>query len=425
MGDEDAESRGGLSPSKRSSAAETIRPLWMQVYLPNLVVATGQGAMLPILVFAARNVHASPGVAAAIVAVNGFGTMAFDLPAGRIVARLGEWAAAWVAAGLMCVGLVGCILANSPWSLALAVFVQAAGWAVWSLVRITHLSRVAPAHVRGRALSFFGGVTRAGNVIGPFFFIFVASHNHTDLAFVIFLVSVFVGFVWLVLARDQSDHEAGVARAERVRPLQVLRENKGELAVSGSTAFGISLLRGSRTAIIPLWAAHIGLDSAQAAALFAFSSVVDLALFYPAGIASDKWGRRADALPCIVLLALGHVLVPFTHTYWALFGAAFVLGVGNGLGSGIVMTLGADLAPANGRASFLAVWRLISDAGTSVGPLVDSAVVAGLTIVAAGPVVGGLGFVTAAIVAIWLREPEHLVEVSADLRSPPTEVSAD
>lgn len=408
----DGEGQGGLTTGPRPSAGETIRPLWMRVYLPNLVVATGQGAMLPILVYAARNVHASPGVAAAIVAINGFGTMAFDLPAGRIVARLGEWGAAWVAAALMGLGLLGCIVADSPWSLASAVFVQAAGWAVWSLVRITHLTRVAPAHVRGRALSLFGGVTRAGNVIGPFFFIGVASHNQTSLAFVVFLVSVLVGFGWLVLARDRSDHEAGQRSGDRVRPLQVLRDNPAGLAVSGSTAFGISLLRGSRTAIIPLWAAHIGLDTHQAATLFAFSSVIDLALFYPAGVVSDRWGRRADALPCIILLAIGHVMVPFSDSYQTLFLAAFVLGFGNGLGSGIVMTLGADLAPDYGRASFLAVFRLISDSGTAVGPLVDSAVVSMMTIAAAGPVVGGFGFVTAAVVAIWLREPEHLVEIS-------------
>jgi len=386
----------------------------MQVYLPNLIMATGQGAMLPILVYAARGVHASPAMAAVIVAINGFGMLAFDLPSGRIVARFGERGAGWIAAALMVVGLLGCIVATNPWTLALAVFVQAAGWAVWTLVRMTHISRIAPAAVRGRALSFLGGVMRCGNIIGPFFFVVVASHNHTTLAFMLYLVSVVVGFVWLMLARDRHDAEALATHATRIHPLQVLRDNSGELAVSGSTAFGISLLRGSRTAIIPLWAAHIGLDASQAATLFAFSSVIDLALFYPAGIASDKWGRRADALPCILLLALGHVLIPFTHTYWTLFGAAFVLGFGNGLGSGIVMTLGADLAPANGRASFLAVWRCISDAGTSVGPLVDSGVVAVATIAAAGPTVGVLGFVTAGIVAIWMREPEHLVEVSAD-----------
>lgn len=413
MGDEE-DSPGKLDGGRRSSAGETIRPLWMQVYLPNLIMATGQGAMLPILVYAARGVHASPAMAAVIVAINGFGMLAFDLPSGRIVARFGERGAGWIAAALMVVGLLGCIVATNPWTLALAVFVQAAGWAVWTLVRMTHISRIAPAAVRGRALSFLGGVMRCGNIIGPFFFVVVASHNHTTLAFMLYLVSVVVGFVWLMLARDRHDAEALATHATRIHPLQVLRDNSGELAVSGSTAFGISLLRGSRTAIIPLWAAHIGLDASQAATLFAFSSVIDLALFYPAGIASDKWGRRADALPCILLLALGHVLIPFTHTYWTLFGAAFVLGFGNGLGSGIVMTLGADLAPANGRASFLAVWRCISDAGTSVGPLVDSGVVAVATIAAAGPTVGVLGFVTAGIVAIWMREPEHLVEVSAD-----------
>ena len=413
MGDEE-DSPGKLDGGRRPGAGETIRPLWMQVYLPNLIMATGQGAMLPILVYAARGVHASPAMAAVIVAINGFGMLAFDLPSGRIVARFGERGAGWIAAALMVVGLLGCIVATNPWTLALAVFVQAAGWAVWTLVRMTHISRIAPAAVRGRALSFLGGVMRCGNIIGPFFFVVVASHNHTTLAFMLYLVSVVVGFVWLMLARDRHDAEALATHATRIHPLQVLRDNTGELAVSGSTAFGISLLRGSRTAIIPLWAAHIGLDASQAATLFAFSSVIDLALFYPAGIASDKWGRRADALPCILLLALGHVLIPFTHTYWTLFGAAFVLGFGNGLGSGIVMTLGADLAPANGRASFLAVWRCISDAGTSVGPLVDSGVVAVATIAAAGPTVGVLGFVTAGIVAIWMREPEHLVEVSAD-----------
>jgi MFS family permease len=386
----------------------------MQVYLPNLVIATGQGAMLPILVYAARNVHASPALAAVVVAINGFGTMAFDLPAGRIVARLGEWRAAWVAAALLCLGLVGCIFADSWSLLAVAVFVQAAGWAVWSLVRLTHLSRIAPVHARGRALSFFGGVTRAGNVIGPFFFVFVASRNHTRLAFVLYLIAVLIGFVWLVVARDRSDKDAATVRAERIRPRQVLQEHRGKLTVSGVAAFGISLLRGSRTAIIPLWAAHIGLDSSQAATLFAYSSVVDLALFYPAGIASDRWGRRADALPCIVLLAVGHILVPFTHVYSTLFLAALVLGFGNGLGSGIVMTLGADLAPDDGRASFLAVWRLISDGGTSIGPLVDSGVVALASLALAGPVVGGLGFITAAVVAIWLKEPDHFSEVNPD-----------
>lgn len=394
---------GGTSPS----VAKAIRPLWMQIYLPNLLFATGWGAMLPVLVYAAREVHGSSAMAGALVAINGFGTMVFDLPAGRIVARLGEWRSGWIATFLLVSGLTGCLLARTVWLLALAVFVQAAGWAVWSLVRLTHLSRVAPAFARGRALSLFGGVMRCGSVLGPLAFVAVERHNDVRVVFLLYLVCVIAGFTWLVLARDRTDR-VGSQPSAPVHPVRILRDHRRGFATAGVGALGVSLLRGSRAAIVPLWATHIGLDSSSAATLYAFSSVVDLALFYPAGVASDRFGRRAVAVPCIALLALGHFLVPLTHTFSTLFAAAFVLALGNGLGAGIVMTLGADLTPDEGRASFLAMWRVVSDGGTAAGPLVDSAVVALGSLVLAGPVVGTLGLTSAVVVAGWLREPAHL-----------------
>jgi NADH:ubiquinone oxidoreductase subunit K len=353
--------------------------------------------MLPVLVYAARAVHASSAVATALVAVNAFGTMAFDLPAGRIVARLGEHRSTWVAGAMMVLGLVGCLAARSVPLLAASLFVQAGGLAVWSLVRMTHLSRV------------------AGNVIGPFVFVVVAGRSDASAGFAVYLVAVVVGFGWLMLARDRGDGEA-VAVGDRVRPLRMVREHRRGFATSGVGAFGIMLLRGSRTAIIPLWAAHLGLGSGSAAGIYAWSSLVDLALFYPAGVISDRWGRRAVAIPCVALLSVGHALVPLAHSATSLFLVAFVLGFGNGLGSGIVMTMGADLTPAVGRASFLAVWRVVSDAGNTAGPLVDSAVVGLLSLALAGPVVGLLGAGATAVLVLGLREPEHLASRPSALR---------
>ena len=106
-----------------------------------------------------------------------------------------------------------------------------------------------------------------------------------------------------------------------------------------------------------------------------------------------------------------HLRTLLTVLYAALFGVALVLGFGNGLGSGIVMTLGADRAPAVGRASFLAVWRMVSDGGTAAGPLVDSIVV-GLGVISfAGPVVGVIGLACGFVVLRYLQEPEHQAEV--------------
>ena len=377
----------------------------MRVYLPNLVITTGQGAMVPVLVYAAKQVHATPAEAVVVVALNSLGTMVFDLPSGRLTARFGERRSAEIAAAMLVAGLAGCMWARSFLVLAAFVALQAGGWALWSLVRLVHLSRVAPPEARGRALSLFGGVIRAGNVIGPFVFVLVATRSDARVGFAVYLVSVVVGVAWLLAARDRSDHAGEKGRAQRVRPVQILVDHRRSFATAGLGAFAISLLRGSRTAIVPLWAAHIGLDASSAAAIYALSSVVDLALFYPAGVMSDRYGRRAVVLPCLVLLSVGHLLVPLSHEFLTLFLAAFVLGVGNGFGSGIVMTLGADLTPAVGRASFLAVWRLVSDGGTSAGPLVDSAIVALGAIALVGPVVGVLGLAAAVVVARWLEEP--------------------
>ena len=46
------------------------------------------------------------------------------------------------------------------------------------------------------------------------------------------------------------------------------------------------------------------------------------------------------------------------------------LGLGNGIGSGLLMTLGADVAPPAARSQFLGAWRLLQDSGVAAGPLV-------------------------------------------------------
>lgn len=393
---------------QQQSVARAIRPLWNQVYLPNLLMATGQGAMLPILIYAAKHLHASEAVATAIVAVNGFGTMAFDLPSGRIVARFGERRSALIATVLIVVGLLGCLAARSVPLLAASVFVQAAGWSLWALVRMTHLTRVAVTFARGRALSLFGGVIRLGNVLGPLVFVAIAPRGDTAPAFTIYLICVVVGFLWSALAQDREDHGAVAAPRDRVPVRKLLREHRRGLAISGTGAVAISLLRASRVAMVPLWAAHIGLDASAASAIYGLSSLIEVVFFYMAGVISDRYGRRMVALPCLILLSVGHLLLPLSHDYTELLLVALVLGFGNATGSGIILTLGADLTPAAGRASFLSLWRVMTDGGTSIGPLFDSAIIGIASIVLVGPVVGLVGLACAGVLARWLQEPSHL-----------------
>jgi MFS family permease len=86
---------------------------------------------------------------------------------------------------------------------------------------------------------------------------------------------------------------------------------------------------------------------------------------------------------------------------------SMLLGFGNGIGSGIVMTLAADVSPSVGRLTFLGVWRELSDAGAAVGPLVLSAAtgIAGLGFGIAAS--GCVGLAAAGALWAWIPRPQR------------------
>ena len=93
------------------------------------------------------------------------------------------------------------------------------------------------------------------------------------------------------------------------------------------------------------------------------------------------------------------------HSAATLLIAALVLGFGNGIGSGMIMTLGADYSPAVGRAQFLGVWRLMADLGSTSGPALLSAATA-LFSLAAGIFCTGLVALAAGGV-LWYFDPAN------------------
>ncbi len=389
--------------------------LWYRIYLPNLLVLTGQGAIIPVLAIYARRLGASSVTASVIVAMIGLGTLAFDVPAGWIVGRLGEQRAGRLGSLALVGGVAIALFARDPLMLGTGVVVSAAGWAIWLLVRLTYMTRATSYELRGRALSLVGGVMRAGAVAGPFLVVaFGGSGSEARTAFVIYFVAAVAGCGWLELARDRLDLGATARETSRLHPRAIFGAHRREFATAGVATFVISLLRASRQVVIPLWGIHIGLGVSRVSLIFGISSIVELAIFYPAGVLSDRRGRVVVALACIGLLSLGHALLPLTHAFDTLLLVSLLFGVGNGFGAGIVMAMGADRAPAEGRTAFLAVWRLVSDAGTSAGPLATAALIAVASLSLAGPALALVGLAAAVIVAGFMRDaPRRDVALSA------------
>ena len=148
----------------------------------------------------------------------------------------------------------------------------------------------------------------------------------------------------------------------------------------------------------------MGLNGTSIGLVMGAAASVDMMMFPLAGFMMDNLGRRYAAVSCQLVLALGLFLVPFSSTFWGLVLAAVVAGAGNGLGSGINMTLGADFAPTKERGEFLGVWRLFSDSGSFAGPIFLGYIASSIALASAFTAVSILGVLGATIMVLFVKE---------------------
>ncbi|MCA9829718.1 MAG: MFS transporter [Dehalococcoidia bacterium] len=398
-----------MAVTPESPQAFRLRSLTWSVYLPTLLFAIGQGAVIPIIPLFAKDLGASVALASAIVAFRGFGTMAFDIPAGLLVGRVGERGAMVLATLALGVVAVGAALSHSVWAYAGLVVAMGAAWSIWLLARLSFVTEVAPVEQRGRALSLLGGANRVGNFVGPFAggaAIWFAGNSS-----VFYVQAGLSGLACVCLflfVKDDGRDRSAVHHGNVYQRLgQVVVSNRRVFLTAGLAATAIGILRASRQAVIPLWGDSIGLDGGHISLIFGISSALDMLLFYPVGIIMDRWGRKFAGVPCLLTMAVGMILIPLSGSFTTLLLASLLTSLGNGFGSGIVMTLGADFSPVIGRPDFLGVWRLVGDMGTAGGPALLGIVAGFASLSAASVAAGGLGLAGAAIMIFLMEEPLH------------------
>lgn len=361
---------------------------------------------MPVVPLTARDLGGSVPVAALIVTLIGIGSLASNIPASLITMRKGErWAlvaaAIWCALAMALCGTTGHLLV-----LAIGSFMVGMSQAVFNLARQSYLTEVVPAAFRARAMSTLGGSMRVGMFIGP---LIGAAAIHA-----FGLVGAYgVGVVALLLAGLLSARvpdlklrhvEPDAAAVPRAAPtiLSTLGDHKRLFLTLGVGVLLVSAVRATRQAMLPLWGDHLGLEASVTSLIVGLSAGLDMLVFYPAGKVMDRHGRAWVAVPSMIIMGLAMAFTPMTSGATSFLIAALAVGFGNGIGSGIIMTLGADHAPRHGRAHFLGAWRLMSDLGAMGGPALLSLLAGALSLGAGIVVTGMLALAAAAQLARWI-----------------------
>ena len=367
-------------------------------------MAVSQEALTILLPLYMLEIGASPAFAALVVGLRGIGVLLFDVPAGMLVARFGDKPVLLGGLSLIFTGLLLLGVTTQPLLLGFAAIALGSGHAAWMLGRQSYLADVcAPAEL-GRAIAAMAGLQRGGALIGPFAGGALAGFAGYPVAFAAGVASAVVaGAVVLAFARAVPPHED--PDASFAGTLDVLRAQRGVLATAGGSALVLQLMRATRQLLIPLFGQAVGLDVTTIGLVYSLATVVDIALFYPSGVLADRMGRKWSAVPSMTLYALGLALLPLASGFYSLVAVAVLLGFANGIGTGVVMIIGADLARMSlQQGQFLGLWRLIGDLGISLAPLLAGLLVDAGGLAIASIAVAGIGLAGTVVMAVLVAE---------------------
>lgn len=392
-----------------------LRSLLFPIYLPSLLLSTGIGALLPVIPLYARELGAALVMIGMITGLRGAGILVSDIPSGFLASRFGD-------RRILAVGQAGCALAGilgvftrGVASLSVMVFFLGAMHGMFILARLNYIRKAAPLEVRGRALSMAGGIHRIGYFVGPLLGGLLG--KFAGLRYVFLLEAVLAGGACLILlafltplpAEGEEAKRCGdPGRAERFTPFRtiamVVWNQRRAFLTAGVAVLVLQVLRAGREILIPLWGDKIGLDVSQIGIIFGLSSAIDMTLFYPAGWIMDRLGRKAAGFSSILFMTLGLVFMPLTHSWPPFLLVCLLLGFGNGVGTGINMTLGADYAPRERPGEFFGVWRMVGDIGTTASPLIIGAVAQVASLGLSSVLTGGIGVVGLLLMLFGVRE---------------------
>ncbi len=384
-----------------SSTGSVYRRLALPIYVPSLLSSISLQALLVLLPLYALEQGAGAPFAAFLIGLRGFGMLLFDLPVGLLLARLGDKPILLGGLTAMTLSTALFALSSSPWIMGTAAIASGMGFTAWMIGRQSYITDSCLRGERGRAMAAMAGTMRLGGFIGPAVGAVVAQTFGFGVAFIALAAVAAVAVLFVLIFCSNVRPESQPENAHMSSIKDIVSDNARILSTGGAAAIGLQLMRSGRILLIPMLGHFLGLNITAIGLIISLSAILDAAMFAPAGIIMDRYGRKWASVPCLLIFAVSLALLPLATGYYSLLAISLLAGFANGLGTGSLLTLGSDLAPARGRKAFLGIWRFIGDIGHAGGPLMIGALIEFATFGAAATATAGIGLASAAVM-FWL-----------------------
>lgn len=377
-----------------------FRLIFWPVLAPSFLFSVGTGAMVPVLVLAALQLGAGEALASALVAIAGAAALLSTVPVGIFIDKVGD-RRAMATSTSAAAALIGLTVVAMAWPTrySLAIFIvamvlRAPAMTAWALARQAVVAEALPTHQVGGAMTALGGTMRAGNLVGPLAGALLLVWFPLWSVFLFAVVMAIAATALLFVRRLNASFDATTShrRASRTPEELSLGVRWGAVGLAGVAITALAIARVGQPILIALWGTRLGWSEAEISFIVAVGAGIEMVLMFPGGYLKDVLGRSLILGTCLAVYGAGFVLAPLWPTSPGLVVAVVVMSIGNGLGAGINMTIGADLSPNIGRAKFLSIWAMFTQGGQVGGPLVISGLLLAATLPWAMAAVGLLAW---------------------------------
>lgn len=351
---------------------------WMCVLIA--VNQLGFGAVIPVLPLYAQSFGVSQAAIGATVAVYGLSRVFLSLPTGWLANRFGRRAALLTGGLVSALGNLCCALAGTYGELVVARFVAGAGAGIVLTAGMIVLADITSTATRGRSMAIYQGVFLFAVGIGPFPGGYLAERFSLEAPFLVYgiasVAAALVGWFGVPETRgmDRLSTSPGAASTPRAASLReqmlFLAGNIGFLLVCLIGLVNAAARTGALFSIVPVLVRdRLELTASEIGFGFALGSIIGLAITYPAGALVDHYGRKAVIVPATVLTGFSMLAFSIAPSYfWFLF-ATGLWGGASAASGAAPAAYAADSAPAGMNAAAMGGYRMLSDMGYVLGPI--------------------------------------------------------
>jgi multidrug resistance protein len=337
----------------------------------------GFGSIVPVVPLYARQFDVPLSAIGLTIAVYGLARFLVNLPAGLVSDRLGRRYALALGGAITVVGNVFCAISPSYLPFLIARFIAGLGAGFVLAASQIMLADISTPERRGRIMATYSGVFSFAVGIGPLAGGLLADYGGLSAPFwgYALMGAGAAALAWLCVPETRMLRTATGAQSSASKPsflaqVRLMAGRPGFMPIAFVSFMAFFSRTGGLFTLIPvIGQERLSLGPDEIGLGLATISVMAIILAYPSGVLADRFGRKIVIVPATLLTGVSFLLFLAAPSFLWFMAACTVWAIAGGIGGAAPSAYAADIAPPGMNAAAMSTFRMLSETGYVLGPL--------------------------------------------------------